>query len=245
MNQEQSPRQSRSLIIRPAQLTAKLKALIQIPTPREFIKVRQGRSNKQLSYIEGGYVIARLNQVFSPAGWDFEVLKEMIEPKEVVVRGRLVIKDHANGYEVGKTQYGTKTRYAEVPLGDTLKAAATDCLKKCASLFGIGLDVYWKQLDEDKLTGQGAMKPSVPSKPTVPPGTIPNDPDKATAKRLMEVSLAKIKAETDTTILTQYRERIEAATIYTKEQKQALIQAIAGRFKANVKNSTTMPGKLF
>ena len=44
-------------------------------------------------------------------------------------------------------QYGNKDRYEAVPIGDTLKAAASDALKKCASLLGIALDVYWPELD--------------------------------------------------------------------------------------------------
>jgi hypothetical protein len=30
-----------------------------------------------------------------------------------------------------------------ISLGDDLKAAATDCLKKCATLFGVGLHLYF------------------------------------------------------------------------------------------------------
>jgi hypothetical protein len=50
---------------------------------------------------------------------------------------------------VAKSQFGksriTRARKDNsiVSLGDDLKAAATDCLKKCATLFGVGLHLYF------------------------------------------------------------------------------------------------------
>jgi hypothetical protein len=182
------------LIIRPASLSLEAKALIQVATPPEFVKERPIRGGKTARYIEGGYVIARLNQVFSPVGWDFEVVEHILDPKEVIVKGKLTVKDHKNGRSISKTQYGTHPRYAEVPTGDALKAAATDCLKKCASLFGIGLDIYWQQLDEDKLTRQEAK--NVTENKTF-------TPIKLTKKEVIQNSLEKIKNENDPTILSK------------------------------------------
>src|SRR5262245_52493011 len=62
---------------------------------------------------------------------------------EVVVLGKLT----AQG--VAKSQFGksritrAKKDNAIISLGDDLKAAATDCLKKCATLFGVGLHLYF------------------------------------------------------------------------------------------------------
>ncbi len=212
---------TKNLTIQLATLPAETRRLIQVPTPREFIKQRAGKGNKTFTYVEGGYVIARLNQIFSPVGWDFEIVDERVEQNEVVVKGKLTIKDHKNGYEISRTQYGTKERYAGVPLGDTLKAAATDCLKKCASLFGIALDVYWQQLDEDKLTNGSKMKTLEVSKS---PSKNASNPQ--TAAQLMKLSLDKIKAETDQTILAQFSERIQNSSLYSPEQKTILIKAI-------------------
>ena len=232
MSKRKSPRRRRStaLIIRPASFSPAVRGLIQLPTPEEFIKQRPGKGGKEFTYVEGGYVIARLNQMFKNC-WDFVIIEERIEPNEVVVRGKLVVKDFKSGYEVSKTHYGTKLRNAGVPLGDTLKAAATDCLKKCASLFGIALDVYWQQLDEDKLGGKGKVVEVEVKKST---------------KELMAMSLAKIKAEEDPFILMEFRNRIGASSLYTKGQKAILLKIIDKNIKKNVKkdgdNST---GSLF
>lgn len=120
---------------------------IQSETPQEFIRERVGRGGKSVKNVEGGYVIAKLNSIYGQLNWDFEVLTEKETDKEVFVKGRLTIKDHAKGYSIGKTQYGQADKQVNVPIGDTYKAAGTDALKKCASLFGIALDVYWTQLD--------------------------------------------------------------------------------------------------
>jgi len=230
---KKSPRKVRkvmALMIRPASLPAATRALIQVATPKEFIKTRPGKGNKTFTYVEGGYVIARLNQIFSPVGWDFEVVNERVEPNEVVVRGKLTIKDHKNGYAISKTQYGTKERNAGVPLGDTLKAAATDCLKKCASLFGIALDVYWQQLDEDKLNGTPKGKVAEADKPALKNVSVVQ-----TKAQMMKLSLDKIKAESDTTILTQFYERITKSGLYDATQKRILIGAIADQRKKYAK----------
>ena len=107
------------------------------------IKQREGRGGKMLDYIEAHAVIARLNEAFDGA-WSFEVVgKESLEG-EVVVHGRLTA-----GGQV-KEQFGSsmvaRNRETGKPIciGDDLKAAGSDALKKCATLFGVGLHLYDK-----------------------------------------------------------------------------------------------------
>ncbi len=232
---KKSQKQSRSLIIRSVDLPAEKRALIQVATPAEFIRERPGKGGKTFHYIEGGYVIARLNQIFSPIGWDFDVVNQQIEPNEVIIRGRLTIKDFKTGFSIGKTRTGTKERMAGISLGDTIKAAETDSLKKCASHLGIGLDVYWQQLDEDKLT---KAEPRTPKAPKVPVGAAQAKQTKAQSEEAIKIALDKIKAETDPTILTQYRVRIMAFSGYSDAQKLTLIKAIASQMKKNVKRDS-------
>lgn len=83
--------------------------------------------------------------------WSFEILDEkiMIEAKEVVVKGKLTCR--SNEKTIVKMQYGNKDiifkRGSDIPLsiGNDLKSAATDALKKCASEIGIAADIYNKQ----------------------------------------------------------------------------------------------------
>src|SRR2546427_6601955 len=116
--------------------------LLEKPFAPEQIKRRQGMNGDVLDYIEGCTVIQRLNECFE-AEWIFEIQEHRVYDDEVVVLGKLT----AQG--VAKSQFGksritrAKRENAIISLGDDLKAAATDCLKKCATLFGVGLHLYF------------------------------------------------------------------------------------------------------
>ncbi len=130
--------------------------MIKIPTPAEYIKKRKGKGGREFDYIETNYVITMLNSLFG-FRWDFEVLWEVpfaeaMQQGSVTVKGRLSVYDR-NGNKLSKTQYGSQPmvfeknkprepEYLAMEVGDLYKSASSDCLKKCASLFGIALDVY-------------------------------------------------------------------------------------------------------
>ena len=123
----------------------------------EQIKQRSGKQGKTLDYIEGHSIIQRLNDVFD-GNWSFEIVSHEILEEEVIVKGRL------SADEVIKNQFGSSaiTRAKEtgaiVNLADDLKSAATDSLKKCATMLGVGLYLYSGQPDstEGKDSGQPA-----------------------------------------------------------------------------------------
>jgi Rad52/22 family double-strand break repair protein len=116
--------------------------ILEKPFTPEQIKRRQGMNGDVLDYIEGCAVIQRLNECFD-AEWIFEIQEHRVYDDEVVVLGKLT----AQG--VAKSQFGksritrAKKDNSIISLGDDLKAAATDCLKKCATLFGVGLHLYF------------------------------------------------------------------------------------------------------
>ncbi len=117
--------------------------LLEKPFGPEQIKQREGNFGKVLDYIEGHAVIQRLNDAFD-ADWSFAIIRHEIlkETDEVIVVGEL------KAGEVVKTQFGSSriTRAREtgevISLADDLKAAATDALKKAATLLGVGLHLY-------------------------------------------------------------------------------------------------------
>ena len=116
------------------------------------IRQREGRGGKMLDYLETHSVITRLNEAFAGA-WSFEVLSHELLEGEAVVHARL----SAGGQS--KTAFGGSdiARHREtqkpVSLSDDLKAAASDALKKCATLYGIGLHLYDKP-QRPQQTGQ-------------------------------------------------------------------------------------------
>ena len=120
--------------------------LIKGKTPIKHVKQRPARGGGNVNYVETYYVVDQLNKLFG-FRWNFEVLDEKSDDKEVIVRGRLTAFGGDN-FPIVKEQFGQVDRTAGIPLGDQKKAAGSDCLKKCASLFGIALDVYWgKELE--------------------------------------------------------------------------------------------------
>lgn len=141
-------------------------------TPNQYIKKRPAKGGGTWDYVTGGYVRKVLNLMFG-WDWDFEILDHTIIGGEVVVKGRLTCR--TNGKQIVKTQFGNKdiiykvekifdefgnpkmiekngksvqaTRPTDIPLsiGNDLKAAATDALKKCAAEIGIAADIYNKE----------------------------------------------------------------------------------------------------
>lgn len=134
----------------PQNLNKSQLAFITQKTPSQFIKKRRGPGGMELSYVEVGYVINVLNQAFG-WDWDFRIIDQQVGKKQVWVRGELTVrlKEHT----IIKGQFGgadikyNRQSGEPVSIADDLKAAASDALKKCASMLGIAGDVYWKDLD--------------------------------------------------------------------------------------------------
>jgi hypothetical protein len=110
------------------------------PFRADQIRTRQGRSGQQLAYIEVADVIERLNLALP--SWSFEVVSHQVLDDEVVVHARLragdVVKEDFGAHEVTKSRNDGTT----VCVGDDLKSAASDALKRCARLLGVALDLY-------------------------------------------------------------------------------------------------------
>ncbi len=116
-------------------------------TPENEIAVRPGRGQQTFRYVPISWFINQLNILFG-FNWDFEILDWGIEAKKHVwLRGRLTVR--TKDISITKTQFGgaemkfLRNQPTEpVDYADDLKAAASDCLKKCASLLGLAWDVY-------------------------------------------------------------------------------------------------------
>lgn len=134
-------------------LNANQLSLILKKTPAQYVKTRPAKGGGTWEYVTGGYVRKCLNLMF---GWDwsFEIIDEKIMHGEAIVKGKLTCR--SNGKEIVKMQFGNKDIMFKrdvdkdgnrVPLsiGNDLKAAATDCLKKCAAEIGLAADIYNKE----------------------------------------------------------------------------------------------------
>lgn len=114
-------------------------------TPNAYVKERPAKGGGKWKYVSGGYVKKVLNLMFG-WNWSFEILEQSIIQDEVVVKGRLTVT--TNGITIHKMQFGNKDiafrkgtdKYLSI--GNDMKSAATDCLKKCAAELGIAADIY-------------------------------------------------------------------------------------------------------
>jgi len=123
-------------------------------TPKQYVHERPAKGGGTWKYVTGGYIKKILNLMFG-WDWDFEIIDEKIIADEVVVKGRLTCR--SNGKTITKMQFGNKDiiykrqtdedkskGLARIPLsiGNDMKAACTDALKKCAAEIGIAADIY-------------------------------------------------------------------------------------------------------
>ena len=115
------------------------------------IKQRQGNFGHILDYVEGHVVTSRLNDAFE-SNWSFEIVKYRIikDPGEVLVLGKLTAEGVTKMAFGSKEIERSKDTKTIVSLGDDLKAASTDALKKAASLIGVGLYLYADQRPNGK-----------------------------------------------------------------------------------------------
>ena len=117
-------------------------------TPAQYVKKRPAKGGGQWDYVTGGYVKKVLNLMFG-WDWDFEIISEQVLHGEAIVKGKLTCR--TNGRTIVKMQFGNKDiickKGTDIPLsiGNDLKAASTDALKKCAAEIGIAADIYNKE----------------------------------------------------------------------------------------------------
>lgn len=129
---------------------------------------------KGMEYITGEQVTSRLNDVLGWDAWSFDVVSHGFdqESDELWVLGRLVVlvgEKAVTREQFGSQKHNRRTSDgAIIDYGFDMKGAATDCLKKCASLIGVGL--YLMERDGKPATperqARPASAPAAGAKPT-------------------------------------------------------------------------------
>ena len=120
------------------------------PFPAEVEKQLK-KGGASLTYIPVSEVITRLNKVLGVDMWSYEIVKcerDALDPDYIVAHVRLsatfvptekapniiVTKDGIGGQKIKRTRNGDI-----LDLGDEMKGAVSDALKKAAQHFGVGL----------------------------------------------------------------------------------------------------------
>jgi len=124
-------------------MDGKLRTALSAPFPDDAVKRRRGNFGKDIRYVDGNAIVARLNDVFE-AEWGFEIVShQSLEPGgEVLVHGKLTALG-VTKEAFGKSAPAVSRDTGEVmSMADAYKAAATDALKKCATLLGVAAYLY-------------------------------------------------------------------------------------------------------
>lgn len=135
------------------------KTVVDAKIPENKIKIKPGKFKAK--YIDGATCISILNNAFD-GKWTFIPLEERIEPvmyngkqngAYALVKGALVVPGLGM-----KIQYGTQVIVGGAEQQQSaFKGAGTDCLKKCATLFGVGAELYD---DEESQAQNGSYEAS-------------------------------------------------------------------------------------
>ena len=152
------------------------------PFPKHALKSRQGGGGKALTYVETETVIRRLNEVAKT--WDFRITDKVwrdvtLYDKEqrprpgvlLIVFGELTIPGLG-------TRTGTGVQIFEDKMGseDMVKGAQSDCLKKAAVSFGVGIDLYGPDLEAGEVATptEAAARNAPVARQNGPSATIPD-----------------------------------------------------------------------
>ena len=140
--------------IQAAKFEEALKNLVTGKTPKSVVyqkpmgRDKNGVERKPQDYVPGWWFVEQLNSLFGHF-WDFEIIREYIGEFQIWALGKLTVKSPDNSVSVTKYAYGgSRIKSKENPaidIGDDLKSAATDSLKKAATLLGIASDIYGKR----------------------------------------------------------------------------------------------------
>lgn len=132
--------------------------------PPEKIKQRPGGGGMTFDYVTPDVVIDILNEAFDYQ-WDSRVFDSKREESTVIVGIELTVRSE-DGTPVVKQQYGSCEITRGLGVGEAFKGAASDGLKKAATLFGVALELYQ---DDSPTTPSAPRKPAAPPTPTKAP----------------------------------------------------------------------------
>lgn len=97
------------------------------------------KGNATLTYVPASEVIDRLNACLGVSQWSFACETAHADESYVVVKGRLTVPGGATYEQYGGQVVNKKKDGNPLDLGDDFKGAASDALKKCAQMIGVGL----------------------------------------------------------------------------------------------------------
>ena len=156
---------------------ADILAALAAPFPPEVIRHRPGVGGRDLTWVDARTVAARLDEVLGIDAWDFSA--EPVRDSNTVL-GMLTVR-FPDGAVARRQDFGYETGGS----GESLKEAASDALRRCASLFGVARYLY---------AGERASAPRI-SAPTPKLAAQPEPVSQAPGHETVVLKAAQLFAE--------------------------------------------------
>ena len=146
------------------------------PLPKDKIQTRPGKAGMEFYYITPDFVIDTLNEAFG-SEWSTRIVSHAVFGENVAVVGLELAVPTIEGRYVVKQQFGSCEITRGLDVGSAFKGAASDALKKCATLLGLGLELY---KDEEPAATPAAPQfrtpPTPAPRPSSPSPAVPRPP---------------------------------------------------------------------
>ena len=135
------------------EIANKHKKVSQVVTPKPFIK----KKYDGMEYVEISYMKAMAEEEYTP--WNWEIIgEEMLGTEAYKVHGRLTYTDALGAVRIGDMVAAHRIQKKRgtnefVDIGNDVKAANTDCMKKALNMYlNIADDVYRNQVEDMELS---------------------------------------------------------------------------------------------
>lgn len=149
------------------------------PLPKDKIQTRPGKAGMEFYYITPDFVIETLNEAFG-SEWSTRIVSHAVfgDNNNIAVVGLELAVPTTDGKYVVKQQFGSCEITRGLDVGSAFKGAASDALKKCATLLGLGLELYKDEESAPVSTPPQFRTPPAPStpRPSSPAPAAPRPP---------------------------------------------------------------------
>lgn len=135
------------------------------PFPETAIKQREGGGGRMLDYVEGHTVIHRLNEA-TDNEWTLEVKKLEFRSDLTIAHVALTLPGLGTREHIGIQEVRGSA-------GDLTKGAITDALKKAATLFGVGLELYGPDYEAGEVDAPRPSRPAPAARAAAPRAAAP------------------------------------------------------------------------
>lgn len=197
--------------------------------PRDVISERPGGSGgKKLSYLEGWYVIDRLNQIFGQGNWSYRT-EALTKTFEGQVNGKNYVSYIATVSLTTLIPNAPIVEFTDVGFGDgtdannpgkchelAVKEAVTDAIKRCAKSLGrsMGLALYDKSQEyvdnaRPALAVKGGAKPLAPEAAVAVGSNSIKDPEALKAV-IRESVLVLDQLDRKANFKTEFKKRLQS-----------------------------------